>query len=56
MTLKEVVIAYKERFDEVPPIFGFTEEKAIVMIEAALCAEKRIEQGADEDIPDGAYL
>lgn len=56
MDLQEPIRAYIERFDEGPPIYGMEPEDAIMAIEEALKTGNPMAQGAEKDIPDGAYL
>lgn len=54
--LMVAIRAYKERFDEGPPIFGWDEREAIAAIEHALRDGKPLTAGAETQIPPQALL
>lgn len=54
--LQEAVGRYIDTFDEGPPIFGMEEDEALSLINQAIEDGDPIEEGAEEDLPPGAYL
>ena len=56
MVLVDAIRAYTEHFDESPPIFGTDEVEAIARIRQAIDTGRKIEQGAEADIPPDALL
>ena len=56
MTLEEAIRSYTDKFDEGPPIYGMEPEDAIAAIEEALERGEPMDRGAEDDIPEDAYL
>ncbi len=54
--LKQAIIAYIDKFDEGPPIFGMEDDGAIQRIESAIESGEPLEEGAETVIPDDALL
>ncbi|NIP71811.1 MAG: hypothetical protein GWO16_01700 [Gammaproteobacteria bacterium] len=55
-SLQAAIDAYIETFDEGPPIFGMSEQRALRSIRKALSTGKPMPHGAEKDIPPDAIL
>jgi hypothetical protein len=56
MDIMELIYEYRGKFDEGPPIYGMEENEAIKKMQYAIDNNKKIEEGAEADIPPGAMI
>lgn len=56
MNLKQAIQAYIEKFNEGPPIMGMEETEAIKKILDSIDNNAKIEQGAENNLPNNVLI